>query len=349
MEKSKRSPIWGAPSATLKEVDWAILHELARDPLASSRSVAEAIGISLSQAQSRIRALDRRRISHVVAVLDTRVSGQSLAWVTVGVRGRSVEEVATELANIREVMMVSTLGSGAHDILLCVRFRNVEDLHSHLLVKVSGIVGIARQNISVVLNTPVFRPEYVTISREFLNTDVAAIAKDLEVDFGDGVLDELDRNIVAELQVNGRTSAKAIADRYGISPGAVRYRIRALQNNGIMRFMTLFLPQELGINSFAFLEVSVVPSAIDRVIEELRKKPWLPQLFICTGQATIKGVLFSESIEQITRIRTEEIGQLDGVLQVEISPLLKAYKFETRWGQPFSKPLVADPVGTISL
>ncbi len=210
----------------------------------------------------------------------------------------------------------------------------------------SHIAGLARQDISVVLKTPVFRPEYVTISREFLNTDVNAITNDLANDFDASVLDKLDRQIIAELQVNGRTSAKAIADRYGISPGAVRYRIRALENNGIMRFMALFLPQELGINSFAFLEISVVPGAIDQVVEVLRTKPWLPQLFICTGHATIKGVILSENVEQISRIRTEEIGQLAGVLQVEISPLRRAYKFEMRWGQAFSEPLGAHLVNS---
>ena len=338
MAKVRTSPIWGAASATLTDIDWAILHELARDPLASSRAVADAVGISLSQAQGRIRALDRRSVSHVVAVLDTGASGQSLAWVTVDVRGRAVELVARELAAIREVMMVSALAGGAHDILMCVRFRQIGDLDERLLRKMAKIEGIIRHDLSIVIASPVFRSEYVTISPDFLKTDVEGIVGDLAIDFDDSVLDTLDRQIVAELQVNGRASAKYISNKYDISAGAVRYRIRNLQNSGVMRFMTLFLPQELGINNFAFVQISVMNGSVDQVISDLRSRLWLPQLFLCTGSRNIKAVMLAETLDQIMTERIQDIRNIRGVSQADISPISRAYKFEMRWGQPFTEP-----------
>ena len=108
-----------------------------------------------------------------------------------------------------------------------------------------------------------------------------------------------------------------------------------------MRFMTLFMPNELGINSFAYLQMTVSTNHIEQVANELNSKPWLPQLFLCTGQFNLKGALLAESLDQIMNVRIQEIRNLPGVLQAEISPLSQAYKYEMGWGQPFTEPFIA--------
>src|SRR5205823_4903154 len=149
----------GNPS--LSDLDWAILGELTLDPHASPRLLAERLNLPASQVASRVRNLDRRNVSHVLAVLDLKASGQSFCFLHMGIRGRPAEEVATKAASIPEVLMVSTLSGGAHDLLLLIRFTDTDKLYRLIYEDIAPIEGVARFFVSVVVDIPIFKSNYV--------------------------------------------------------------------------------------------------------------------------------------------------------------------------------------------
>jgi DNA-binding Lrp family transcriptional regulator len=319
----------------LSDVDWAILDELTHDPHASTRVLAERLKLPLAQVASSVRSLDRRNVSHILAVLDLSAAGQSFCCMHLEVSGRSSEEVASEAAAIAEVMSVSLLSGGASDILLLVRFVDLSALRNLVYDRIVGISGVSRFSVSTVLDVPVFRSSYVIYSSDFAPMGIEENMRDLALNYDTAHMDDLDRCIVAELQQNARKSINSISRKYGINASTIRYRIKSLENRGLMRFITTLDPPAVGLYHFSVIEIQVSGNRLADVVATLGQKPWISQLFLCAGSAAIISIVATESPEAMTRIKNEELSVIDGVDGVQTSTMVKTFKFDNRWGQRF--------------
>lgn len=323
-------------SLALTEMDRAILDALTADPLASARAVAETLGAPVAQVTGRVRALDRRRVSRVLAVLDLAAAGQQVCFVSLEVRGRSLESVSAEIKPIPEVMLISTLVGGPHDLLLMIRFGTAGSLYDLVANRICTIAGIYRFRVSTVLDIPSFQPRYVRFdSLPEPKADMAATISELTQVFAEQV-DKLDCQIITELLGNARQSINTIARKYQMNASTIRYRVRSLESRGLMRFITVLNPQALGIRVFALVEIEPEANRLADVVASLRGKSWLPQIFVTTGRAPIKGIMHGEDMNAFKRIKNEELMQIDGIIDVTISTLSGAYKNDIRWGNKYT-------------
>lgn len=320
-------------SLALTEMDYAILDALTADPFASARAVADKLGVPPAMVTARIRVMDRRQVSHLLAVLDFSAAGQQTCFVLLEVRGRPIEVVVAEIEPITEVLLISTLVGGGHDLLLMVRFATIGSLHKILANKVGRIEGIRRYEVSIVLDVPLFRPRYSRLSaKPECPTDVAETMDYLAREFPEDQLDELDRHIVAELLLNARQSINSIARKYDINASTVRYRVRGLENRGLIRFMTVLDSPALGIQAYALIEIEPEASRLAHVLARLRETSLLSQIFVTTGEAPIKGIIEGEDLHAIRRIKSDLLAQIDGINGVTVSAILGAHKYDVRWG-----------------
>ncbi|WP_340313455.1 Lrp/AsnC family transcriptional regulator [Rhizorhabdus argentea] len=316
----------------LTDLDRAILDVLTSDPQASARMVADALNMPVAQVAPRIRAMDRRKVSGILAVLDLAAAGQQVCFVLIDVRSVSVESVSAQIAPLAQVILVSTLLGGSHDLLVIVRFRTLGTLHELLSNQIGRIEGIYRSVASIVLDIALFRPQYL---RHDPGSETTDMVRDLAEEFPEDQVDEVDRQILAELLLNARQSIKAVARKCQINASTVRYRIRALEGRGLMRFITVLNPAALGIGAFALVEIEPEANRLADVIANLRNKSWLPQIFVTTGPAPIKGILQAENIRAIMEIKNQELTQIEGITRVEISTLVGTRKMDLRWGQKY--------------
>lgn len=316
----------------LTDLDRAILDVLTRDPQASARMVADTLDVPVAQVAPRIRAMDRRKVSRVLAVLDLAAAGQQMCFVLIDVRRVSVEAVSAQIASIAQVMLVSTLLGGAHDLLVIIRFRTLGALHELLFNQIGRIEGIYHSVSSIVLDIALFRPQYLRHDPEL---EAADMMRDLAEEYPEDQVDEVDRQVLAELLLNARQSIKAVARKCQINASTVRYRIRALESRGLMRFITVLNPPALGIGVFALVEIEPEPNRLTEVVASLRNKSWLPQIFVTTGPTPIKGILQAEDIRAIMKIKNQELTQIEGITGVEISTLVSTRKMDLRWGQKY--------------
>lgn len=316
----------------LTDLDRAILDVLTTDPQASARMVADALDMPLAQVAPRIRAMDRRKVSRVLAVLDLAASGQQICFILIDVRRISVEAVSAQIVAISHVILVSTLLGGTHDILVIVRFRTLSALHDLLFNRIGRIDGIARSVASVVLDIALFRSQYI---RHDPVMEMPNILGDLAKEYPEDQVDEVDRQILAELLLNARQSIKAVARKCQINASTVRYRIRSLESRGLMRFITVLNPAGLGIGAFALVEIEPEPNRLFDVIDSLRNKSWLPQIFVTSGSAPIKGILQAENARAIMDIKNQELTRIEGIVRVEVSTLIGTRKMDLRWGQKY--------------
>ena len=95
-------------------------------------------------------------------------------------------------------------------------------------------------------------------------------------------LDPIDRQILSDLQEDGRITNVALADRAGISPPPCLRRVRALETEGyILGYHADVDPKKMGYNVTVFAQVGLASQAeIDLEAFEAQAREW-PQVRDC--------------------------------------------------------------------
>ena len=140
-------------------------------------------------------------------------------------------------------------------------------------------------------------------------------------------LDQVDRDILAMLQQDGRASASYIAQEIGMSIPAVTDRIKKLQESGvIMGFTALLDHRKMGRDVSAFITVISESSAhYSDVVIQANKTPEIVQCFTTTGNGSHVLLAVTEnttSLEKLLRI----IQGWPGVMRTETQMILSSYK-----------------------
>ena len=96
-------------------------------------------------------------------------------------------------------------------------------------------------------------------------------------------MDELDREIIAILQSNGRASNARIARRIGVSEGTVRRRLKKLIADGVIDIVAVVDAERLGYDTEALVGVQVDPDKVMEVAANLGELPESNWVAITTG------------------------------------------------------------------
>ncbi len=81
-------------------------------------------------------------------------------------------------------------------------------------------------------------------------------------------LDRIDRNILHELQHNGRLSNVELSRRVGLSPTPCLDRVKRLESQGfITGYSAKVAPEKLGAAMLVFVEITLVKTSVD-IFEE---------------------------------------------------------------------------------
>ena len=140
-------------------------------------------------------------------------------------------------------------------------------------------------------------------------------------------LDQVDRDILNILKVEGRSSASHIADSVSMSIPAVTDRIKKLQESGvIIGFTALIDHRKVGLDISAFITVvSESSSHYSDVVRQANKTSEIVQCFTTTGNGShvlLAITKNSASLEKLLRI----IQGWPGVMRTETQMILSSYK-----------------------
>ncbi len=150
-----RSPI------ELDATDNAIIALLRADGRLPYRAIARELGITEATVRSRVRRLEESDTMRVVAVTDIEAAGYGmLLAVGVQVEGRSPDDVARDLAEVREVFSVNVV-VGAQDVEILVVAEDQAALNVLLAQQLATVPGVRRLTPALAVDVLKNQPDWV--------------------------------------------------------------------------------------------------------------------------------------------------------------------------------------------
>ena len=140
-------------------------------------------------------------------------------------------------------------------------------------------------------------------------------------------MDALDQKIVQLLIENARLSYSDIGEKVGISRVAVKARIQALEQRGIIEEYTIIInPQKISGAVSCYFEIETLPDTLWEVTEILRQNETITQVYRVTGKDKLHVHAVAASSEEMERLIREVIDPLPGVVSCSCNIILSRIK-----------------------
>lgn len=144
--------------------------------------------------------------------------------------------------------------------------------------------------------------------------------------FLDG-LDELDQKIVRLLIQNARMSYSDIGQQVGISRVAVKNRVQALEEKGIIEeYTTIINPQKISGAVSCYFEIETAPDTLTEVAELLRQNDTITQIYRVTGKSKLHVHAVASSNEEMENLIYNTVDKLPGVVECSCNMIFSRIK-----------------------
>ncbi len=140
-------------------------------------------------------------------------------------------------------------------------------------------------------------------------------------------LDTLDQKIIRLLIENARASYSEIGEKVGISRVAVKARIQALEQRGIIEeYTTIINPQRISGAVSCYFEIETQPDALAAVSELLKSNETITQVYRVTGKDKLHVHAVCASNEEMEILIREIIDPLPGIVSCSCNIILARIK-----------------------
>lgn len=140
-------------------------------------------------------------------------------------------------------------------------------------------------------------------------------------------LDESDQKIVRLLIENARVSYSDLGDKIGLSRVAVKARIQALEQRGIIEeYTTVINPQKISGAVSCYFEIETTPGSLSEVIDILNRSDTVTQIYRVTGRDKLHVHAVASSGEEMETFLHAVIDTLPGVVSCSCNIILSRIK-----------------------
>jgi Lrp/AsnC family transcriptional regulator for asnA, asnC and gidA len=144
-------------------------------------------------------------------------------------------------------------------------------------------------------------------------------------------LDSISKQIITQLQQDGRRSYASIGKAVGLSEAAVRQRVQKLVEAGVMQIVAVTDPVQVGFTRQALIGIRVDGDLV-RVAERLGEMDEVDYVVITAGSFDLLAEIVCEDDDHLLDILSNGIRKLDGVASTETFVYLKLSKQRYDWG-----------------
>lgn len=145
------------------------------------------------------------------------------------------------------------------------------------------------------------------------------------------LIDDISKQIIEQLQENGRRSYADIGKAVGLSEAAVRQRVQRLTDAGVMQVVAVTDPMQLGFRRQAMVGIKVTGDT-RAVAAELAKIEAVDYVVLTAGSFDVLAEVVCESDADLSELLNTRIRVLPGVLSSETFVYLELHKQSYDWG-----------------
>lgn len=143
--------------------------------------------------------------------------------------------------------------------------------------------------------------------------------------------DGISKQIIEQLQLDGRRSYAEIASVVGLSEAAVRQRVQKLTEAGTIQIVAVTDPMKIGFQRLAMIGVRT--SGDTRVVaQELAAMPEVSYLVHTAGSFDLMAEVVCEDDDHLIELLNSSIREIDGVSATETFMYLEIKKQKYDWG-----------------
>lgn len=142
-------------------------------------------------------------------------------------------------------------------------------------------------------------------------------------------MDDLDRQIIAELKKDGRQSAQAIASVVGSTAVTVRSRIKDLEDEGLLKVVAVTDFSAAGFDILLAVGISVERRKAEEVGRELMQYDQIMAVNLISGSHDIEILIGAPDLTSISHFLEHEIGRIKGVGALSVSVALEVFKYQS--------------------
>ena len=147
---------------------------------------------------------------------------------------------------------------------------------------------------------------------------------------GGAVLDDISKQIIEQLQEDGRRSYAAIGKAVGLSEAAVRQRVQRLQESGVMQIVAVTDPLTLGFHRQAMVAIKT-DGDLEKVADQLAEMDEIDYVVISAGSFDVLAEAVCEDDDHLLEI-LGRVRAIQYVTSTETFVYLKLRKQTYSWG-----------------
>lgn len=146
-------------------------------------------------------------------------------------------------------------------------------------------------------------------------------------------LDAIDKQILRELQLDGRASYAAMSQKVGLTPPAVRARVQRLRATGVLQIAAITDPIQLGYQESAFVMIRV-EGDLQRVADEVGAIPNVVYMVKAMGGYDLVAEVVCFDRAEFNEVINVRLRSIDGVRSIDTFPYSEIHTHRFTWGVP---------------
>ncbi|MGA8256176.1 MAG: Lrp/AsnC family transcriptional regulator [Nocardioides sp.] len=144
-------------------------------------------------------------------------------------------------------------------------------------------------------------------------------------------LDDVSKEIIEQLQQDGRRSYAAIGKVVGLSEAAVRQRVQKIIDSGVMQIVAVTDPMQLGFARQAMVGIKA-SGPLEPVADALAELEEVDYVVITAGSYDLLVEVVCESDDHLLDLISGKIRAVPGVVATETFMYLQLRKQSYSWG-----------------
>jgi Lrp/AsnC family transcriptional regulator for asnA, asnC and gidA len=316
---------------TTNELDSKILKNLLKDGRTSYFEMAKQCGVSKNKVWKRCRAMEKKGIiaGATVQINFAHFGNDALATLLISVEPQQIDKAMEFIGEIPEIYAFKQYNS-VYNVRAFATLRDLKELdHIKYVIKrklpamsLKTYIWTGVRNIPENLNIA----GTLTVESNQKNSEQAILSPGERI-----IIDEVDKQIMEKLTLDGRASFTKVAKEVGLSTDTVIKRYNKLKEKGSMKASIQINPNKIGYTSILDFNIAFMsPEGLsNRVVDSLAKIPDVIVITKTSGDYDLQLSTMVRDTAQSFAIQ-DQIAKTCGTTKIETS----ARKIPDKWPTP---------------